>query len=117
MTTTIRSTATDSPALKEQAEAIGREHGRSAARRQFSGASAFVCEWALEAIDNGHMSVYMVYRAPDLSGDYRRANLMRALGGRRLDRIDRDYLCAMYSSAASGGFWTEIQRIARDHLA
>jgi hypothetical protein len=117
MTTTIACVATDSPALTEHADAIGREHGRSAAIRVFGGASKAACRWALDAIDNGDTAFYTAYQAPSLSGEYARADLMRELGVKRMHRHDRDYVCAMYGLAASCGFWPEIQRIARDRLA
>jgi hypothetical protein len=119
MTTTIACVATDSPALTEHAEAIGRTHGRNAATRATGGVDAATCQRILDGIEygDGRHWVYSTYHAPELSGEYARADLMRDLGAKRLHRHDRDYLCALYGLAASSGFWDEIQRIARDHLA
>src|ERR1019366_10814787 len=104
----------------DQASKIGAEHGRNAASWVFDGnTSDETYRRVLAGIGDGDPRIMDSYRTPDLSGeyagDYTDSDLAADLGiSQGSDEMDD--AATAYNDAASEGFWSEVERVAREHV-
>lgn len=102
----------------DRAAAIGRTNGTAAAQSAFDGnTSGETYRRVLKGIEDGDPEILDAYHTPDLSGDYTERDL---IADRGLDPVeapiaDVSAACDAYLDAADEAFWSEIERIARDH--
>jgi hypothetical protein len=105
----------------DQARKIGSEHGKAAASWVFDGNTTDENYRAtLAGIENGDPQVMDAYRTPDLSGeysgDYTDQDLAADLGLDQ-DSDSLDDAATAYLDATSEAFWSEVERIAREHVS
>jgi hypothetical protein len=105
----------------EQAASIGREHGTNAASWVFDGNTPdHAYRDVLQGIEDCDPEVLDAYRVPDLSGefadDYSEQDLVRDLDLSEGDDEIVSEAANAYLDAASESFWSEVERIAREHI-
>ena len=110
-----------SDSLADQAAKIGAEHGRNAASWVFDGNTpAETYATVLRGLEDGDPAIYDMFREPSLSGefadDYTSSDLMYDLGISDESTHYQDELCDAWQESASESFWSEVERIAREHV-
>lgn len=108
--------------IERKAAEIGGRHGRNAAGWVFDGnTSEETYRRVLKGIDDGDPEVMDAYRAPDLSGEfadsYSEDDLAEELDTDRDTYDGWDEAANAYSDAAGASFWSEVERLAIEHLS
>lgn len=107
-----------------EAQKLGTEHGKNAASWVFDGNTDDETYRAvIRELDAGDPAVYNRFREPSFSGeygdDYSERNLFDDLG---LDydaspTHEIDQIADAYIQEAQSAFWSEVERLAREHEA
>jgi hypothetical protein len=109
-------------AITDRAAEIGTKHGTNAASWVFNGnTSDETYSQIVKMADEGDPALYDQFRAPDLSGeyadDYSERQLAKDTGIDQDDDITLSDAAMAFNDAASEVFWSEVERIAREHVA